>query len=58
MSRILFEKSVVDDFPPEEDYIVFELRDAGEECPPGLRSVQDLCRICEDRSNLSGRCNG
>jgi hypothetical protein len=42
MSRILFEKSVVDDFPPEEDYIVFELRDAGKECPPGLRSVQDL----------------
>ena len=34
--------AVLDVAAPEEDQVVFELRDVGEECHPGLRSVQDL----------------
>jgi hypothetical protein len=33
---------VLDVAAPEEDQVVLEFGDVGEECHPGLRSVQDL----------------
>lgn len=39
--------AVLDVDAPEEDQVVFELRDVFEECHPGLLN---LCRMCEDRA--------